>query len=287
MNMRPTRIREVRVMAIKIAASGGASIASVIATIVAGVLAVLCAQACLHTTAVAQALKVDDIIAKANEARGGDDKMRSMKTVKLTGKITVQGVLEGKCVLYLKRPHSIRLESTVQGFTIIQGYDGATETAWVQNPLVGALEPRKANPNETKQAECQALMFDGDLFEHKEKSKKVQLLSKESVEIVTNETIEGFTAYKVKVTRKNGDVVTMYLDANTFLPMKQTVKVPTSNGVADLLTLQRSFRPVNNVLVPYAIEQTLGGKPYVKMVFEKVEANPVVDDALFALPAPK
>jgi outer membrane lipoprotein-sorting protein len=235
----------------------------------------------------AQALKADDVIAKAHQARGGEDKLRAMQSVKMTGKILVQGALEGKCTVYLKRPAMLRVESTVQGFTIIQGFDGPNGNAWVQNPLVGALEPRKANPNETKQLECQALMFDDDLLDHKNKGNKLQLLGKRSVEILTKESIEGFTAFELKVTRKTGDVVTIDIDADTFLPLKQSVKVPTSNGAAEMITLQRSFRSVGGVIVPYAIEQTIGGKPYIKMAFEKIELNPQLDDALFTLPAGK
>jgi hypothetical protein len=230
---------------------------------------------------------VDDVLAKVHQARGGEDKLRAMQSVKMTGKILVQGALEGKCTVYLKRPGMLRVESTVQGFTIIQGFDGSNGNAWVQNPLVGALEPRKANPNETKQLECQALMFDDDLLDHKGKGNKLQLLGKKSVEITTKESIEGFTAYELKVTRKTGDVVMIDIDADTFLPLKQSVKVPTPNGASEMITLQRSFRNLNGVIVPYAIEQTLGGKPYIKMAFEKIEVNTPLDDTLFTLPAGK
>jgi outer membrane lipoprotein-sorting protein len=230
-------------------------------------------------------LKVEEVIAKANEVRGGEEKLRSMHSVKLTGRIIYQGALEGTCTLILKRPRNLRVEAVVQGFKIIQGFDGATSTAWVQNPLVGALEPRAANPNESKQTAYQADMFDGDLLDYKDKGNKVQLLGKKNVEVVTKESIEGATVYELKITKKSGDVTTLQLDAGTFFPLRQIAKVPTSNGPADMVTFQRSFRPISGVMIPYVIDQSLAGKPYIKMIFENIEVNPPLADSLFVLPA--
>jgi outer membrane lipoprotein-sorting protein len=229
-------------------------------------------------------LKLDEVIAKANEVRGGEEKLRSMHSVKLTGRIIYQGALEGTCTLMLKRPRNLRVEATVQGFSIIQGFDGASGTAWVQNPLAGALEPRAANPNESKQVAYQADMFDGDLLDYKDKGNKVQLLGKKSVEIITKESIEGATVYELKITKKSGDVTTLQLDAGTFFPLRQMAKVPTSSGLAEMVTFQRSFRPISGVMIPYVIDQSLGGKPYIKMIFDKIEVNPQFADSLFVLP---
>lgn len=231
-----------------------------------------------------QPLKIDEVITKAYEARGGEERMNAMKSIMMIGRITVQGVLEGRCTLYLKQPRSLRIESTVQGFTIIQGFDGITGTAWVQNPLVGALEPRKASANEAKQMSYQVDIFD-DEFLNSKKGNKVQLLGKKNVEFVTKESIEGLKVYELKITKKNGDVSTVLLDAMTFLPLRHICKVPTSNGLAEMIVAPRSFRPVNGTFVPYAVEQTLGGKPYFKMVFENVVPNPPLADTLFTLPA--
>lgn len=229
--------------------------------------------------------KVEDLIGRAIDARGGLEKIKSMQNAVMIGRVTVQGALQGSCTVNVKRSNMVRVELLVQGFTLVQAFDG--KTGWIINPLLGAIDPRAANKNEAKQLAYQAEMFDGELFDYKEKGHKVQLLGRESVEILTKESIEGFTAYKLKITKKTGEVITTYIDASTLLPFKHVTRVPTSSGDAELLTFLRSYRSVNGVLIPHAIEQKMGGKPYIQMVFEKVRVNSPVSDSLFVLPTPK
>lgn len=229
--------------------------------------------------------KVEELITRALNARGGLEKIKAMHNAVMIGRVTVQGALQGSCTVNVKRSNMVRVELSVQGFTLVQAFDG--KTGWVVNPLLGAIDPRAANKNEAKQLAYQAEMFDGELLDYKEKGHKVQLLGRESVEILTKESIEGFTAYKIKITKKTGEIITTYIDASTLLPFKHVTRVPTSNGDAELSTFLRSYRPVNGVLIPHAIEQKMGGKPYIQMIFEKVQVNSSVSDSLFVLPTPK
>ena len=58
--------------------------------------------------------------------------------------------------------------------------------------------------------------IDGPLVDYKSKGNKVELLGKDK--------LEGTDAYKLKATLKNGDVMTIYLDADSFLEIKEEVK---------------------------------------------------------------
>ena len=81
---------------------------------------------------------VDDIIAKNLQAKGGAAKWQSMKSVKMTGKMTAQGT-EMPLTVYAMRPNFNRQEITMPAGKAIQAFDGTT--AWVVNPMLGIETP--------------------------------------------------------------------------------------------------------------------------------------------------
>ena len=99
------------------------------------VVAVICAAA------VARAQTVDEIVAKNLQAKGGAEKWKAVTSVKMTGKITMQG-MELPLTVYAKRPNFNRQEVIVQDRQVIQAFDGTT--AWLLNPMMGAKEPQEA-----------------------------------------------------------------------------------------------------------------------------------------------
>src|SRR5262249_17374376 len=149
-------------------------------------------------------------------------KMKSFKSIKVTGKFAVQGV-EGPIVVQKKRPSSFRADITIQGKNIVQGYDG--ETGWQINPFAGSSEPEKVAGDDLKDFQEQA-DFDGPFIDYKEKGNMVELLGKEDV--------EGSPAYKLKVTLKNGDVRYVYLDSENYLEIRSVSKRKTPGGEVEV-----------------------------------------------------
>src|SRR5687767_14164261 len=86
------------------------------------------------TGAFAAAQTVDEVIAKSLAAKGGNEKLRAVESVKTTGRIkTARGELP--VVNLTKRPNLKRQEMTVEGLTQIVAYDGTT--LWGVNPKMG------------------------------------------------------------------------------------------------------------------------------------------------------
>src|SRR5262245_8605062 len=73
---------------------------------------------------------VDDLIKKNIEARGGIEKLKALKSLRMTGKIHTEG-MDIPMVLQVKRPGLVRGEATLQGVSMVKAYDG--ETAWQIN----------------------------------------------------------------------------------------------------------------------------------------------------------
>lgn len=235
----------------------------------------LVALAALATAASAQT--ADELIQKNIQAHGGLDKIKSVQSMRMTGKI-VGGGMEMPMLMEFKRPTNMRMEFTVQGMTGIQGYDGTT--GWAVMPFVGKTEPEKMSPEDLKQMEDQA-DIDGPLVDYKEKGHQVEYLGKADV--------EGTPAHKLKVTKKNGDVVTIYLDADAFLELKAEGKSVRRGQEVEFETLYGDYKDVGGGLImPHSLEIKPKGMPQGQHVqIEKVELNPEIAADRFAMPPAK
>jgi hypothetical protein len=75
----------------------------------------------------AHSLTVDEVIAKNVEARGGLAKIEAIKSLRATGKVVLGGgqfSIEAGFGLLQKRPGMMRSETTIQGLTAVEAFDG-------------------------------------------------------------------------------------------------------------------------------------------------------------------
>lgn len=217
---------------------------------------------------------VDEIIAKNVEARGGMDKLKAIRTLRISGKMTMGPGIEAPMTLEMKRPRRMRLEFTFQGMTGIQAYDG--EKGWQLIPFGGRKDPEPMSPEDQKDAEEQADM-DGPLVDYRDKGHTVELLGGESV--------EGADTYKLKVTLKNGDVRYIYLDAEYFLAIKGEGKRMVRGSEVETEVSYGDFKEVEGVMFPYTIESGAKGRPErQRLVIETIEVNVPIDDGRFKMP---
>src|SRR3954464_13356458 len=160
----------------------------------------------------AHALTVDEVVAKAIAAQGGADKLRAIRTLRLTGTMHIGG--EGFSLdaqigtLYQRdaQTRSERSEFTLQGLTAVDALEGAE--AWHFQPFEGRREAQRATEDEVALMDEDA-EFEGPLLDWQKKGYKVDYLGTEDV--------DGTEAHKLRVTRKNGNIDWIYLDPDTFL----------------------------------------------------------------------
>jgi outer membrane lipoprotein-sorting protein len=221
----------------------------------------------------AAAQTVDDILAKNADAKGGVAKMKAVKTMRATGKVTIGPGMEAPIILEQKRPKMVRVEVTVQGLTIVQSYDGAS--GWMLNPMSGRKDPEPMPSEMVKNIEEQADM-DGPLIDYKDKGNKVELLGKEKA--------EGADCYKVKVTLKSGDTRTYFIDAENFLEVKVEAKTTVRGTETEGDTIIGDWKEVAGMMMPFSIDSGQGAPARQKITLEKIEVNPALDDARFKMP---
>ena len=225
----------------------------------------------------AVAQTADDIIAKNQQAQGGLAKLKAIQSVRMNGKMTVGPGIEAPVVLEMKRPKSMRLDLSIQGMTITQAYDGAA--GWMINPMSGRTEPELLPSEMTKLVEEQADM-DGPLMDYKAKGSTVELLGKDKA--------EGTDCYKLKLTLKNGDVRTFYIDTDSYLLVKleSKTKVRDTDQLGE--TIVGDYKEVAGMMMAHAIDSGQPGQPQrQKMIFDKIEVDVTIDDARFKMPVKK
>jgi hypothetical protein len=218
---------------------------------------------------------VDTLVAKNVEAKGGAQALAAVTSLRLQGKLLANnGRLEFLYVQIKKRPGAVREETTLQGMTRVDAYDG-TE-GWKISPFGGRKDPEKVSVDDAKSL-VEDAEIDGPLVDWKTKGSTVEYLGTEDV--------DGTLAHKLKVTRKNGDVNYVYLDPEFFLEIRVITQRLENGAQVETETDLGDYEKINGVFFPFAMEGgPKGATDKQKVVFEKAEANVPVDDTTFKFP---
>ena len=228
----------------------------------------------LSFAALAQAQTVDEIVAKHYEAMGGLEKLKALNTMRVTGSMTMGPGMEAPITMERKRPDKRRIEFVVQGMTGVRAFDG--EKAWSLMPFMGKKDPELDSEEDSKNEKDDA-DFDGALVDWKAKGHAVEMVGKEPV--------EGADAFKLKITKKNGNIEYMYLDTETYLLVKTEGKVKRRGTEIEGEMTLSDYKDVNGYMLPFSMEQGAKGMPQrQKMTFTKIEVNVPLEDNRFQMP---
>jgi hypothetical protein len=221
----------------------------------------------------------DEVVNNYLTARGGLDKIKAVKSERVTGTISFGPGAEGPFLVERQRPLKLYMQITLNGLTMIRAYDGKS-TGWIYNPFVG-----NATPSVQPMAESDLRNifdeadFDGPFVDYKAKGNQVEFVDKEEV--------LGKTAYKLKLTNKLGDVSYFYFDAATNLLLKWEGERKLGAQSFPWESFFHDFREVNGLKYPFLIESDSPGTDQrQKIAAEKIEPNVPIDAARFGKPKP-
>ncbi len=217
----------------------------------------------------------DELVARSIKARGGLEKIKSVQSMRMTGKMKLADETL-PTVLEIKRPAMTRWEFTFDGQTAVQAYDG--KTAWMLMPFAGVTEPQKMSPSETADIELQA-DIDGPLVDAAAKGN--------TIEVIGREKIEGdVDAWRLRVTRKTGDTRDVYLDAKTYFQVLAVTKRSVDGRDVEIRSRIGDYRDVSGLMLPHSFEASASGVDQTQSLkFDKIELNVPIDDSRFAMPA--
>ncbi|MBS0579494.1 MAG: outer membrane lipoprotein-sorting protein [Proteobacteria bacterium] len=243
-------------------------------------------------------LGAEAIVQRNLEARGGQVALQQLQTVTLSGKMDAGGnnqrylkvpgmpppppvtdraaQVELPFTLNMKRGHKSRLELQFNGQTAVQVYDGSQ--GWKLRPFLNRHEVEPYTAEEARLAAEQPDL-DGLLAGYAARGTRI--------EVEGMEAVDGKSAYRLKLTGKDGRVVHDWVDAQSFLEVKIEGTPRRLDGrMHPVEVYLRDYRSVAGVQIPHLIETRLEGVERTeRIVVEKAAVNVPLDDGRFAKPS--
>ena len=242
-------------------------------------------------------LTAAQVIEKNVAARGGLAAWKSVEALSMSGKLEAGGndqpdkgtpvKIGGQVIperrpatqvqlpfrMELKRGYKSRIEIDFRGQTAIQVYDGSN--GWKLRPFLNRHQVEQFTAEEMKAAAKQAEL-DGPLVDYAAKGTRAELEGTEQV--------EGKTAYRLKLTLKNGETERLWIDSESFLETKIEGTPRRLDGKYHAVEVYyRDYKTVNGLQISYLMETKVEGvKQTEKITIEKVAVNPKLDDTRFA-----
>ena len=226
----------------------------------------------------ASAQDAQSLIAKNLEARGGPAAIAAIKSVSFEGRTIFPGDFE----LTYKEVRTtaggapqLRYDLGLQGLDLIQAYDG--RGGWKVNPFNGRKDAERMSTDEARQL-ADAASIEGPLLASRADGSKVTYLGRDD--------FDGTLAYKVKVTQKDGDEFTYWLDPDTYLE----IKAEEARRIRGALTISDAefgdYEKVAGVYFPMSVESWQQGSPNQRQrtILNGGTANGAVDASVFAVP---
>lgn len=240
------------------------------------------AAALLAWAGAASAQTADDVIDKAVKALGGREALGKVTSRSMNGTMVVStpnGDLNGTIEVLNQAPNKVRtlvsLDLSAVGMgtmTIDQRFDGAS--AYAMDSMQG-VRPLSAD----QLANMKNADFPSPLLNYKERGTKIEMSGKEKA--------GERDAIVLAVTPKEGPPSRLFIDAESFLPIRTvaTVELPEMGRVEQTTDLS-DYREVDGVKVPFSIHNTSAVQSFTVTV-TKVEHNTKIDPALFSKPSEK
>lgn len=218
---------------------------------------------------------VDEIVAANLAARGGIERLRALRSIRETGKVTASDGRVARVIREIQRPGLFRLEFTYQGTTSVFAHDGTT--GWQIAPLQGQFEPAAMPPEVDAAGGVDQRDIEGPLVDWREKGHVVTLAGREAV--------DGKEAFKLEVKLAGGATRYDYVDVASHLVIRSDVTRIVRKHPTLLENRFSDFREEGGIVFPHAIETHVKDRPQsLRIVVEKVELDPVVDAARFRMP---
>jgi hypothetical protein len=216
---------------------------------------------------------VDSIVQKHVEARGGLERLRSVRTLRAEGRMKIRGRREATFSLAWEKLRRARIELTIQGKANLLVLDG--DHGWLVAPGLGMPEPVPLPPEVMGQI-VRGVDLEGPLVDYARKGHRVRLLGPHSV--------EGTSAWELEVTTRDGTTLHVFVDAERFLEIKEVHK-ESATGL-DLETTFSDYKSVDGLLMPHRLTSALRGSLADETTIESIELNASLDEVEFEKPRP-
>jgi outer membrane lipoprotein-sorting protein len=234
------------------------------------------AVAVLCLSAFAFSQTADELVNKNIEAKGGLDKIKAVKTLRITGRAEQSDNPPLGVVIEHERPDEIRQNISIAGMTMVQAYDG--KEGWMIQPFGGKKDPQLMGEDDLRDLTIDA-DIDGPLVDYKAKGNTVEYLG--------HDMVDGDDALRLKVTLKNGDVLYYDLDPDSYLEIRREAQEFIRGSVKESVMEYGSYKAVDGVMYPFSMAIWPKNDPTqtLTVTIDKVEVNVPLAESQFAVPA--
>ncbi len=197
-------------------------------------------------------------------------KSLEIKSMVMNAKVVQMG-MEIPMVMKIKKPDKVRMEMNIQGQQMVTAFDG--KDGWMIAPWMGTGV--QDLPTDQLKDMKERADFEGDLWNYEAKGHTAEFLGKQDM--------EGTPTYVIKLNKKNGDVVTYYIDADSYILLKQVTQTTINGSPMETEQLYSNYKMVNGIPVPMNIETRAMGQS-AQIVFDSVQYDVELDDSIFSRP---
>jgi outer membrane lipoprotein-sorting protein len=220
-----------------------------------------------------RAQTADEIVNKHIEALGGKDKLASIKTVYTEYDMEVMGQSVSG-VTWLVNGKAYKNEVDFGGQKIVQCF--TDKGGWGINPMMGQTSAEAMPADQAKIGQGQ-LDVGGPLFNYAAKGN--------SIELVGKDTLNGKSAFKLKLKSKEAVETFFWIDPATYYILKSTVKANAGGmDVETSLAFSNYKKTDYGFVMPSNTEISMAQGLTLNVTNKKTEINKEIDMKVFEMP---
>lgn len=209
-----------------------------------------------------------DAIVKSYSAAMKSDKIASVKTIKITGKMSAMG-LEMPMTMYMKNPNKIKIVYSFSGQEMVSVFDG--EKGYMMNPLMGSSDPVELTGDQLKQVQSNNA-FQNELINYHKNGQ---------VSLEGTEDVNGKPANKLKVNITGAAPLMMYLDKGTNLLVKTKTSVDQMGTSMEVESYMTDYVDIDGVVMPKKTTAMANGMEAAVILLDKIEVNTPMEESIF------
>jgi len=219
-----------------------------------------------------KAQDANEIMGKHVAAIGGLDNWNKLTSMKATGTFS-QGGMDISIAQSLIIGKAMRMDISVMGmngFQIVTNKDG-----WMYMPFMGGAKLDTMKPEMLKAYQKQLDVKTSQKLDYKADGTKLEYAGKD--------TVNKMPCFKVKLTDKEGNESTVYVDCNTYYILRAESKVKQDDQEQEVAVLYDNYKKLDGgVVMPMSVNA--GG---VDITFKTIEVNTPIDESIFVPAIPK
>ena len=222
----------------------------------------------LIAVTVINAQSLDEIVKNYSVAMKAD-KLASVTSIKITGKMSVMG-MEMPMVMFMKNPNKIKVIYSFNGQDMVTVFDG--EKGYMVNPMMGSNDPVELKGDQLAQVQK------NNAF----KNEMINYFKNGQLTLEGEENVNNKPAFKLKVNVGNSPIF-MFLDKESFMLVKTSANVEQMGTSMNVDSYMTDYVDIDGVVMPKKTTAMANGMETAVITYDKIEVNIQMDDSVFKI----